>query len=103
MDKQAFVISDLHIGGGPADPQLEDFEQDDAFVKFLDAIAHDGTTLIINGDFIDFIQIPPYTTPKPAYLLWTVQASMQKLQSAVAAHPGSFDALKRFIAARCRL
>src|SRR5579883_1889369 len=103
MDKQAFVISDLHIGGGPADPQLEDFEQDQAFVKFVDAIARDGITLIVNGDFIDFIQIPPYTIPQPDYLLWTVQASMQKLQSAVAAHSGCFQALKRFIAANGRL
>ncbi len=103
MDKQAFVISDLHIGGGPADPQLEDFEQNDAFVKFVDAIAHQDTTLIINGDFIDFIQIPPYTTPKPAYLLWTAQASRQKLKSAATAHSKCFEALKRFIAAGARL
>lgn len=99
MDKQAFIISDLHIGGGAADPQLEDFDQDESFVTFVDAIARAGTTLIVNGDFIDFIQIPPYTVPQQCHLLWTQQQSLQKLETALTAHAQCFAALKRFVAA----
>jgi UDP-2,3-diacylglucosamine pyrophosphatase LpxH len=103
MDKQAFIISDLHIGGGAADANLEDFDQDESFVGFVDAIAGADTTLIVNGDFIDFIQIPPYTVPQPCHLLWTEQQSLQKLETALIAHPECFAALKRFVAANGQL
>ena len=72
-----YVISDLHIGGGEADQQLEDFFQDDALVAFIDGARGPGATLVINGDFIDFAQIPPYDVPEPRHLLSQIVA--QKL------------------------
>jgi UDP-2,3-diacylglucosamine pyrophosphatase LpxH len=95
--RQAFVISDLHIGGGQSDAQLEDFEQDEQFVRFVDAISDPEIELIINGDFIDFAQIPPYEVPTPSYLLWTEPASLKKLETAYRAHTSCFEALARFI------
>lgn len=91
-----YVISDLHIGGGYADKALEDFFQDSQFVTFVDDIRGPGATLFINGDFIDFAQIPPYDTPAPRHLLWPERASLQKLEHAYRAHTTCFDALARF-------
>jgi UDP-2,3-diacylglucosamine pyrophosphatase LpxH len=104
---QAYVISDLHIGGA-TDKELGDFHQDLEFVQFLEAIEGPNTTLIINGDFIDFAQIPPYEVPRyqgsqPCYLLWTEQASLQKLEAARLAHDRCFDAMARFIAKGSKL
>jgi UDP-2,3-diacylglucosamine pyrophosphatase LpxH len=91
-----YVISDLHIGGGDADPELEDFFQDEAFVAFVDGARGPDATLFINGDFIDFAQIPPYDVPEPRHLLWPESASLQKLDHACRAHGACFDALARF-------
>jgi UDP-2,3-diacylglucosamine pyrophosphatase LpxH len=103
--KQAFVISDLHIGGGNADLPLEDFYQDSQFTQFLETIADCEAELIINGDFIDFAQIPPYTVPKPRELLWREIDSLQKLEYAFVAHKSCFEALGQFVAlgGTCRL
>jgi UDP-2,3-diacylglucosamine pyrophosphatase LpxH len=91
-----YVISDLHIGGGDADPKLEDFFQDEAFVGFVDGVRGPDATLFINGDFIDFAQIPPYDVPVPRHLLWPESASLEKLEHACRAHGACFDALARF-------
>src|SRR5262249_30738353 len=61
------------------------------------------TTLIINGDFIDFPQIPPYQVPEPSYLLWTEEASLEKFRAASKAHEECFKALGRFLAADGKL
>src|SRR5687768_14731670 len=84
--EEAFVISDLHLGAGDTDPELEDFDQDDKFAEFVGQIVGPGVTLFINGDFIDFAQIPPYEVPKPHHLLWTEAASLLKVQRATDAH-----------------
>jgi UDP-2,3-diacylglucosamine pyrophosphatase LpxH len=95
MARQAFVISDLHIGGGV---DLDDFYQDAQFVEFIDAISQPDTTLIINGDFVDFAQIPPYETPEPFHLLWREQDSLRKLLKSIDSHSTAFYALARFVA-----
>jgi UDP-2,3-diacylglucosamine pyrophosphatase LpxH len=91
-----YVISDLHLGGGDADKDLEDFFQDEAFVHFVDGVRGPDATLFINGDFIDFAQIPPYDVPAPRHLLWPEPASLEKLEHACRAHGACFDALARF-------
>jgi UDP-2,3-diacylglucosamine pyrophosphatase LpxH len=103
MSEHAYVISDLHIGCGDVDPNLEDFYQDTEFVRFVDSIAAPDTTLFINGDFIDFAQIPPYEVPEPNHLLWHEDASVAKLELALKAHPACFEALGRFLSAGARL
>lgn len=91
-----YVISDLHIGGGDADQALEDFFQDDMFASFIDSVRGPQATLFINGDFIDFAQIPPYDVPAPRHLLWPESVSLQKLELAYQAHKPCFEALERF-------
>jgi UDP-2,3-diacylglucosamine pyrophosphatase LpxH len=103
MTEQAYVTSDLHIGCGGVDPHLEDFFQDTEFARFVDSIAAPGTTLFINGDFIDFAQIPPYDVPGPNHLLWHEDASVEKLEHALAAHPACFDALGRLLSSGAKL
>jgi UDP-2,3-diacylglucosamine pyrophosphatase LpxH len=97
MPEEGFVISDLHLGAGPADP-LEDFVDDDALVAFVDGISRPDVTLIINGDFIDFAQIEPLDVAGlPSDLLWNEAASLQKLNIAIEGHPSCFAALGRFL------
>lgn len=102
MNQQAYIISDTHLGAGAHDP-LEDFFQDDAFRAFVGRIARSDTTLYLNGDFIDFVQIAPFAVPQPMHLLWDEAASLTKLETAITAHAGCFAALKELIAAGGRV
>jgi UDP-2,3-diacylglucosamine pyrophosphatase LpxH len=96
MSERGYVVGDLHLGAGPDDP-LEDFREDEAFARLCERIAGPDTTLILNGDIIDFAQIPPFDVPKPAHLLWPEAASLIKAQTALAAHPDFFAGLQRFV------
>ena len=97
MTERAYVVGDLHLGAGQGDP-LEDFRDDDAFARFCERIAGPETTLLLNGDIIDFAQIAPFDVPRPAYLLWPESASMIKLETALAAHADFFGGLRALLA-----
>ncbi len=97
MTERAYVVGDLHLGAGPGDA-LEDFFDDDVFARFCERIAGPETTLLLNGDIIDFAQIAPFDVPKPAYLLWPESASMVKLEAALAGHAGFFAGLRALLA-----
>ncbi|HVV85796.1 MAG TPA: metallophosphoesterase [Kofleriaceae bacterium] len=102
MSERAYVIGDLHLGAGNDDP-LEDFRDDDVFARFCERIAGPETTLLLNGDIVDFAQIAPFEVPKAAYLLWPEPASMQKLETALAAHPDFFAGLRALVAKGSRV
>lgn len=101
------VISDLHMGSGPVDdfePQIEKH-----FIEFLNESSNtgDGTELVINGDFLDFIQAPPYTgrqlrsqSKEGIPLCFTEDQSLKKLEAIYHAHRASFSAISAFIARR---
>lgn len=106
-----YVISDLHLGMGKVDNGnwhvLEDFRSDAAFKKFLDFLAQErADELIINGDWIEFLQLEPYAyksglfSEKGHKLGWTEQNSLDKLAncSAARAHKAFFDDLRSFLA-----
>lgn len=111
--KVKFIISDLHLGAGPAQPGdtcLEDFLADQQLVSFLDDIRresiehHQEVELIINGDFFEFLQIPaiesydPATLyPAEAYLDSSPEASVQRLNLIIQGHPDVFAALSDFM------
>lgn len=97
MKLEAFVVSDLHLGAGAEEPELEDFAQDAELAGFVERIARPGTTLVFNGDFIDFPQIPGYEVAPVDYLLWDEAASLAKLELALKAHPRPFEALATFV------
>lgn len=98
MTTEAFVVSDLHLGAGAAEPELEDFDQDEQLAAFVERIARPGVSLFINGDFIDFPQIPPYEVGPEDHLLWDEASSLAKLEMALLAHSKPFEALGRFVA-----
>ena len=102
VSQRGFVIGDLHLGAGAGDP-LEDFFDDDALARFSERIASPETTLFLNGDVIDFAQIPPFDVPRPAHLLWDEATSVRKLETALAAHPDAFAGLRSFVDAGARL
>jgi UDP-2,3-diacylglucosamine pyrophosphatase LpxH len=102
MAERAFVVSDTHLGAGVGDP-LEDFDQDASFAGFVRGIAAAETTLFVNGDFIDFAQIPPFDVPKPVHLLWTEKASLEKLEAAITGHGDCFAALRDLVAREGKL
>lgn len=97
MSERAYVIGDLHLGAGPGDP-LEDFRDDEVFARMCEQIAGPDATLILNGDVIDFAQIPPFDVPKPAHLLWPERASLEKARTALAAHADFFGGLRGLLA-----
>ncbi len=106
------VLSDLHIGPGDttASNPLEDFTADDDFAHLLADIAAESeqtgndAELIINGDFLEFLQVPavdnfdPQATYSPAaYRDTTAAASVKQLKIIIANHPKIFTALADFL------
>jgi UDP-2,3-diacylglucosamine pyrophosphatase LpxH len=51
------LISDLHIGG---DTKLDIFHSEPELANFVKALGEENLTLIINGDFIDFLAVEPF-------------------------------------------
>jgi UDP-2,3-diacylglucosamine pyrophosphatase LpxH len=95
-ERHVFVISDLHLGAGPKD-DLEDFHYDELLATWLAELEPEKPTVVINGDFIDFAQIPPLDVPKDRELLWDEATSLVKLEVALEAHAKVFDALQGLI------
>ncbi len=117
--KTKIIISDTHIGAGGAEEgnKLEDFISDAEFVKWLHELVVESDQdcvdmeLIINGDWIEFLQIPssdrfephrPYDTD--LYTEHGEAAALARLQIVNEWHPGIFLGLADFLRARapCR-
>jgi UDP-2,3-diacylglucosamine pyrophosphatase LpxH len=102
------VVSDLHLSSEEA---LDDFYSDREFAEFLEyhAATYDRVHLIINGDWIDFLQ----TDPRPARSakeaskqldleeIWPIQVTEDQvvtgLEKVAARHAEFFDALRAFL------
>lgn len=101
------VVSDLHLGGGAADPGDDHVYNNLQLTKFIDGIpeAKDGKVeLFINGDFLEFAQVKPdvYTLGSSKY--WCSEPeSLDKLAAIVKGHEDVFDAMKRFQARNNRV
>lgn len=103
MDFTTLIISDLHVGGGPADPGDDHIYQGRQLVRFLDdqAATPDGQAghleLIINGDFLEFAQTNTAAFHLVSDQYWcTAAESFEKLNTIIAGHPDIFDAIRRF-------
>ncbi len=96
---ELYIISDLHLCDGS---RVEDFQAADerALVSFLFHVGRSPTSsLIINGDFVDFVQIQPRPHIWHSPTLGGTEAdSVEKLEAAFGAHGPVFDALSRFVA-----
>jgi UDP-2,3-diacylglucosamine pyrophosphatase LpxH len=93
------VISDIHVGSGPLDDC--DAELECGLVSFLEEVAasREPTTLVINGDFLDFAQAEPWqgkelesSTADGIPLCFTEEQSVEKLKGIVCAHRPIFEA-----------
>ena len=112
------VLSDLHMTAGK-DPILgtwsptEDFFWDEDFATFLAHYGKDGrTTLVINGDMFDFLQVLNVPTPAQAHdygipesdisrrygLRCSEVASVFQIDAIINGHQPAFRALARFLA-----
>src|SRR6266481_3135291 len=93
------VVSDLHVAAGPLDDCDAEIEQ--SIVEFILSLAarNEPIELVINGDFLDFVQAPPYIGPElegegdGIPLCFTEMQSVAKLRAIVAAHPSIFAAI----------
>lgn len=59
--KATIIISDFHLGGGHDNGHFDHFDQDSEFCSFLEyyggLLLYDELRLIVNGDFLDSIQV----------------------------------------------
>jgi UDP-2,3-diacylglucosamine pyrophosphatase LpxH len=95
------IVSDLHMGdGGRGDDFVDDNNQFATFVRQqaqTDRGRRGEIELIINGDFLEFVQVLPerYTLNSPDY--WcSEEESLDKLDCILAGHPEVFKALTEF-------
>ena len=109
--KAKIIVSDLHVGAGFApDNPLEDFNTDDGFADFLGSVVTESDAqamdveLIVNGDMVEFLQVPATDTfdpgtayPLEAYRPTSEEASADKMALVIAGHPTFFSALHDFI------
>jgi len=110
--KAKIVISDTHIGagGGAEGNRLEDFISDVEFVVWLHGLMlesnRDGIEmdLIINGDWIEFLQVPAVARFEPnkqyeaaTYNDVAEEAALKRLEIVYERHPGVFLALAAFL------
>lgn len=107
VKKLILSISDLHLGAGEIVEGrrnlLEDFHHDFELVEFLDFYSSGSYStlnieLVINGDFLDFLAVPYVNFHDDEY--WSEDASTEKLELIIKAHPQVFAALNRFVAAK---
>ncbi len=101
--KYKIVLSDLHLGFGPFNPDgsrnlLEEFHYDNQFAELLDYYCS-GTTakaeveLILNGDIINHLHA---TSEDPMADTLTETVALERTQSIIDGHPKFFDALSKF-------
>ena len=110
--KTKIIISDTHIGAGGVQygNKLEDFISDQEFYHWVHELIEESVfndlemDMIINGDWIEFLQVPDAITFDPAkiyatdaYTSLTPEAALQRLEIVHAGHPLVFQALADFI------
>ena len=101
---RTIVLSDAHISAGPldnCDPELADHI---ATFFQTQALLEPPVELVINGDFLDFVQALPYEdsalracSPDGVTLCFTESQSREKLRNIAESHTNVFSALGEFI------
>lgn len=105
MRRKIIVISDLHVGAGPLDDC--DAELEGCLVRFLRECSLGDTPveLVINGDFLDFVQAEPWegadfeTEHEGVPLCFTQNQSANKFKAMNKAHRPIFKGLGDFLGA----
>jgi UDP-2,3-diacylglucosamine pyrophosphatase LpxH len=85
------IVSDLHVGGGT---NLDIFHAQSPLADFLKSTGGEPQTLIVNGDFIDFLAVEPYG-------VFSRQAAQQKIERivGVAGNRVLWEGFRAFLAA----
>ncbi len=104
--RQTLIVSDLHLGGGAADPGDDHVYQNRQLERFVrqrlasPAGQAGGIELFFNGDFLEFAQVRPQAYRSPSADYWCSEPeSLEKLEAILAGHDHSFAALHDFQAA----
>lgn len=107
MDQVKVVISDCHLSGGrffegSLNPH-EDFHSDQEMVSFFEYFSRGefgegpegprNVELIINGDFLDFLNVPYRGEFEDAI---TEEIALTKLEAIIQGHPDVMKALRKF-------
>lgn len=104
------IVSDLHMGGGLADPGEDHVYQGAPFRRFVEeqTATPEGAAgeieLFINGDFLEFAQVAPqvYTLGSPDF--WcSEEESLQKLGHITSGHAETFASFRKFMEAGNRI
>lgn len=110
--KIKIIISDTHIGAGGVQDgnKLEDFTSDQTFFRWVHRLIAESertgaeVTFIINGDWIEFLQVPNVEAfdpsriyPEASYTDRAVASALQRLEVVHAGHPLVFQALADFL------
>lgn len=97
------VLSDLHLGGGPADPGDDHIHQGAPLARLVaeQAATPPGQAgeleLFFNGDFLEFAQVNTRAFGHASDDYWcTEDESMAKLETILAGHANIFAALRAF-------
>ena len=112
-DKLKLILSDLHIGANTVTSDnglCRSFPATEDFIAFLQAASHESEQyqreieLIINGDFLAFLQVPAVDTydsqetyPVAVFQDSSQEASLKRLEIIVATNAAIFEALVDFI------
>lgn len=105
--RTSIIISDIHIGAGLLDDC--DKELESHLCDFLQTLSTrvESIELIINGDFLDFVQAPPWKDPElesqtqdNVPLCHTEAHSLSKLSAIHQAHGAVFHSLGSFLASK---
>lgn len=85
------ILSDLHVGGGT---NLDIFHAQTPLADFLKSLGEEPLTLIVNGDFIDFLAVEPYG-------VFSRQAAQQKVETIIGAEGNAvlWEGFRAFLAA----
>lgn len=100
MKSRTVVISDLHLGGGPADPGDDHVYKSGELASFIRMLVASpkgqagDLELYINGDFLEFAQVhqQAYRSRSPGF--WcSEEESLEKLEVILSGHQNTFIAL----------
>jgi UDP-2,3-diacylglucosamine pyrophosphatase LpxH len=97
------ILSDLHIGGGPADKGDDHVYNNNQLRNFIEGLSgspegrEGNVELFFNGDFLEFAQVKPEVYTINSSSFWcTEDESLQKLNAILEGHQDIFQALKEF-------
>jgi UDP-2,3-diacylglucosamine pyrophosphatase LpxH len=104
------IISDLHLGGGAADPGDDHVYQQGELATFVDELCEcergkrGDLELFINGDFLEFAQANQAAYRGRSSKAWCSEAeSLEKLETILQGHAPAFEALSRLMATGSRV